>query len=63
MTARTLKDGTVVPELANAITLQVYTRCPEKYMLVDLETGEQYRGIASEGKHSWQKINNKEETK
>jgi hypothetical protein len=37
------------------VTLTVYTKCPEKYMLVDRETGECYTGYATEGKNSWKK--------
>lgn len=53
---RVLKDGRIVKELIDPITLTVYTRCPEKYMLVDLETGQKYVGYASEGKNSWKPI-------
>lgn len=31
-------------ELADPVTLQVYTRVPEKWLLVDRETGETYQG-------------------
>jgi len=41
---RTLQSGEQVKELDKALTLEVYTRCPEKWMLVDLETGQSYRG-------------------
>jgi hypothetical protein len=53
---RTLKSGKIVPELVSAITLTVYTRCPEKYKLVDMETGEEYVGHSTSGKHSWNKL-------
>ena len=32
------------PELSNAVKLVVVTKCPEKYRLVDTETGEVYEG-------------------
>lgn len=57
MKIRKLKSGEVVPELDKAVTLEVYTRCPEKYKLTDMETGEEYVGYASEGKNSWRKLN------
>lgn len=53
---RKLKDGTYVDELIEPITLTVYTRCPEKYMLVDMETGQKYVGRLTKGKSSWKKI-------
>jgi len=53
---RTLKDGTQVQELKEPIALTVKTKCPEKYMLTDLETGEQYIGYPTVGNSSWKKI-------
>ena len=41
---RTLKDGTKAKELDENITLRVYTKCPSKYKLIDMETGEEYIG-------------------
>lgn len=38
------------------IMLNVYTKCPEKWMLVDKETGEVYIGYATKGKNSWRKV-------
>ena len=56
MKTRKLKDGTVAKELKEATTLTVYTKCPEKWMLVDKETGEVYAGHSTNGKNSWKKI-------
>ena len=56
---RTLKSGKRVNELEEAITLKVYTKCPEKYMLTDMETGEVYIGYPTEGSSSWRKISSK----
>jgi hypothetical protein len=53
---RKLKDGSLVEELAEAKVLTIKTKCPEKWMLVDLETGEQYIGHSTEGKNDWRKI-------
>lgn len=53
---RKLVDGTEVEELNEPITLTVYTKCPEKWMLVDKETGEVYTGYSTVGKNSWKKI-------
>jgi len=56
MKTRKLKDGTEVKELELPVTLTVYTRCPEKYKLVDLETGQEYIGYPTIGNSSWRKI-------
>ena len=56
MKTRKLKDGTEAKELKEATTLTVYTKCPEKWMLVDKETGEVYTGHSTKGKNSWKKI-------
>jgi hypothetical protein len=53
---RKLVDGSKVPELKLPTTLEVYTKCPEKWMLVDKETGEVYIGQSTKGKNSWRKI-------
>jgi hypothetical protein len=41
---RKLLDGTEVVEYEFPITMEVRTKCPSKYKLVDLETGEEYIG-------------------
>lgn len=56
MKQRELINGETVPELENPVTLTVYTRCPSKYLLIDLETGEHYRGYETQGKNSWKKV-------
>lgn len=58
MTERKLKDGTTVQELEQAKILKVKTRCPEKYMLIDLETGQRYIGRSTDGLSDWRLINN-----
>lgn len=55
---RTLQDGSKVEELEVPITLTVYTRCPGKYKLIDMETGEEYVGYSSVGQYSWKRIKN-----
>ena len=59
---RTLLDGRDVPEKEKAVTLKVYTKCPEKWMLVDLQTGERYIGHndPSEGPSHWKRVNFKD---
>ena len=56
MNKRKLIDGTEVIELTNPIILTVKTKCPEKWILVDKETGETYTGYNTQGKNSWKKI-------
>ena len=53
---RKLKNGTKVQELKEPIVLTIRTKCPEKYMLTDLETGEKYIGYPTAGNSSWKKI-------
>jgi len=43
-TQRRLRNGKTVPELSNLSTLDVQTRCPEKWAAVDMETGEIWVG-------------------
>lgn len=53
---RKLLDGTEVAELTEAKVMTVKTKCPEKWMLIDLETGERYTGYNSEGSLDWKKV-------
>ena len=54
---RTLSSGRQVKELDKAINLEVYTRCPEKWMLIDLETDQIYIGTENrERGKQWQLI-------
>lgn len=57
MNTRTLLDGTEVEELDKAITLEVYTKCPEKWLLTDMQTGEKYIGYKTEGTNFWKRVN------
>ena len=45
-------------ELEKAVTLKVYTKCPNKWTLIDGETGEVYRGknIVNPGDNGWEKL-------
>lgn len=57
MSFRQLQDGTEVKELSAPVQLVVYTRCPEKYKLIDMETGEMYVGTRpSHDNLHWRKI-------
>jgi hypothetical protein len=56
---RTLLDGSEVLELDTAVELIVKTKCPNKYKLIDLETGEEYIGNMPDEHHRfWKKITN-----
>ena len=57
MKTRILQDGRVVEELEEARTLSIKTRCPDKWMLIDMETGEQYQPYKTTGNLDWEKIN------
>lgn len=56
---RQLITGNAAPELEKKIYLQIYTNCPEKWQLTDLETGDQYIGnmpVENQENLSWRKI-------
>ena len=56
MNTRTLLDGHEVEELDLPVTLTVYTKCPEKWMLTDMQTGEKYIGYPTAGPNSWKRV-------
>lgn len=43
---RQLLDESLVPELGDAVDLHLKTKCPEKWVAIDLETGDVWRGSA-----------------
>lgn len=57
MKKRKLKFGTEVIELDKPVTLKIKTKCPNKWKLVDMETGEEYIGNnPSEYHMDWKKV-------
>ena len=59
MTKRKLKNDSEVEELTYPIVLEIRTKCPEKWTLIDNETGEIYQGQNSIEKYQqWKKIDN-----
>tara|TARA_B100001027_G_scaffold115946_1_gene80037 strand:- start:2218 stop:2400 length:183 start_codon:yes stop_codon:yes gene_type:complete len=40
---RTLKNGEEVEELDSSVQLIIKTKCPTKWIIEDLETGQKYR--------------------
>lgn len=57
---RTLKDGSTVPELDEPTILTIKTKCPEKWLLIDRETGEAYTAYDTPGNLQWRKVYNAE---
>ena len=57
MKQRKLKNGSTVDELEQTVELVVKTKCPEKWRLIDMETGEEYIGQHGQYYH-WKKISN-----
>ncbi len=53
---RKLIDGSEVQELQEPKVLTVTTKCPEKWLLIDRETGEIYSPYTTEGPNQWKKI-------
>jgi hypothetical protein len=41
---RKLLDGTEVEEYSEAVDLTIHTKCPAKWKLIDMETGQEYIG-------------------
>jgi hypothetical protein len=54
--SRTLIDGSVVPEFVEPQTLTITTKCTEKWLLIDRETGEIYTPYPTPGPRQWKKI-------
>jgi hypothetical protein len=44
MHKRILKDSSEVDSFEKPVDLVIHTKCPEKWKLIDLETGEEYLG-------------------
>jgi hypothetical protein len=39
---RTLLDGNIVKELETPQNLNIVTKCPDKWKIIDMETGQEY---------------------
>jgi hypothetical protein len=39
-----MRRGRDIPTTEHPVALNIYTRCPSKWVLVDTETGQTYRG-------------------
>jgi hypothetical protein len=54
---RKLKDGREVPEFEKRVDLVIATKCPQKWKITDMETGQSYIGTGStELYKQWQPI-------
>lgn len=53
---RKLLDGREVPELDMPILLNIYTKCPNKWRLIDMETNEVYEPHSTDGSKQWKKL-------
>lgn len=57
---RKLLNGKKVPEFEEAVDLTIHTKCPEKWVLVDLETGQQYTGAKEPNLYGkWKRLDEK----
>ena len=56
MKTRILKDGRIVEELDSVRQYSIKTRCPDKWVLLDLETGEQYKPYKTDGSLDWERV-------
>ena len=54
--SRKLIDGTIVSESLEPQVLTITTKCVEKWLLVDRETGEIYTPYTTPGIDQWKKI-------
>ena len=57
---RRLQDGTLVPELDEAVMFCLKTKCPAKWTLIDNETGELYIPNTDSGPYQWRKLSTNE---
>jgi hypothetical protein len=57
---RELIDGKLVEELEDPVDLTIHTKCPEKWLLIDLETGQEYIGQKTPSEYGkWKRIKDK----
>ena len=57
---RNLLNGKKVPEFEEAVDLTIHTKCPEKWMLIDMETGQKYVGSSSPNLYGkWKRLEDK----
>jgi len=55
---RDLANGGTAEEYDEAIDLTIHTKCPEKWLLIDMETGQQYIGSPTPNLYGkWRRVN------
>lgn len=64
MKFRRLLNGNQVEELDEAVDLTIHTKCPEKWLLIDLETGQEYIGSPTPNLYGkWKRVKDDERPK
>lgn len=59
MKKRKLLDGRSINELGSPVTLKIITKAPQKWMLVDMETGQKYFGTTNKKiGYNWKLVEN-----
>ncbi len=54
---RKLINGKEAEEFSTATDLTIHTKCPSKWILMDLETGQVYRGLRDPGPYGkWERL-------
>jgi hypothetical protein len=54
-------QGSEVKELDKAVDLVIHTKAPEKWLLIDLETGQEYVGLLEPDQYGmWKRIKEKD---
>ena len=54
---RELITGEIAEEYPKATDLTIHSKCPSKWLLVDLETGQMYRGMKDPGPYGkWRRL-------
>ena len=57
MAKRKLKNGKYADVLNKPMSLEIFTRVPEKWKIIDMETGEQYVGTKETERYKqWKRI-------
>ncbi len=50
-------SGEEVENLDSPVDLTIHTKCPEKWLLIDMETGQEYRGQIHPNKYGkWKRV-------
>ncbi len=61
---RKLIDGSEAEDFDEAVDLTIHTKCPSKWLLIDLETGQEYVGSPTPNLYGkWKRIKEDERSK